>query len=344
MVLPEIHDKSYWRHYFLTELLGLYLYLVKETSAEAHSLIKKKHFLPWCCTVSVGHSLITTARCISRFNCPIRHQLTATLATHEQPTNSRSFLLYQLIVCLPSKMITRMYSPSPQLLRALGAGVPRRFVHHCSTNRHTAIHHGVWSTPNSTHGVRSLSSASSLCQPHRDASTGPSRSRDRGPRSDEDTQTDFGALNILGNMGTPATSIDACVSDGFHLNNGLKTSDGSGIVLVGGEAFSWRPWEATPTQKPLSVLGRVGTLEIGGSSGAWGLLELLWPKPDLLVLGTGGKVWPLSKETREYLNGLGVRIDVMNTRNASAAYNLLATERGTDIVAAAMLPMGWKGS
>ncbi len=151
-------------------------------------------------------------------------------------------------------------------------------------------------------------------------------------------------MNILGNMGTPATSIDACISDGFHLNNGLKTAGGSGIILVGGEAYLWRPWEATsPTTEPAAMLSKVGTLDIGGSRGAWGLLELLWPKPDLLILGTGGKVWPLSKETREHINGLGVRIDVMDTGNASAAYNLLATERGTDIVAAAMLPLGWKG-
>lgn len=144
-------------------------------------------------------------------------------------------------------------------------------------------------------------------------------------------------------MGTPANSVDACVNDGFHLNNGLKTSGGSGIILVGGEAFSWRPWEGTSTRSPAAMLSKVGTLDIGGSGGAWGLLELLWPKPDLLIVGTGSQIWPLSKETREHLNGLGVRIDVMDTRNASAAYNLLATERGTDIVAAAMLPVGWRG-
>ena len=150
-------------------------------------------------------------------------------------------------------------------------------------------------------------------------------------------------MNILGNMGTPATSVDACVSDGFHLNNGLKTSGGSGIILVGGEAFSWRPWDAAPTKRPAAMLNKLGSLEIGGNGGAWGLLELLWPKPDLLMVGTGSRVWPLSKETRDFINGLGLKIDVMDTGNASAAYNLLATERGTDIVAAAMLPLGWKG-
>lgn len=150
-------------------------------------------------------------------------------------------------------------------------------------------------------------------------------------------------MNILGNMSTPATSIDACVSDGFHLNNGLKTSDGSGVILIGGEAFLWRPWEGTSTKKLATMLSKVGTLNVGGNGGGWGLLELLWPKPDLLIVGTGGKIWPLTKETRDYINRLGIRIDVMDTGNASAAYNLLATERGTDCVAAAMLPLGWKG-
>lgn len=150
-------------------------------------------------------------------------------------------------------------------------------------------------------------------------------------------------MNIFGNMGAPATSIDACVSDGFHFNNGLKTAGGSGIILVGGDAFSWRPWEVTNRKKPADLLTKAGTLDIEGDGGAWGLLELLWPKPDLLVVGTGGKVWPLSKQTRESINRLGIKIDVMDTGNACAAFNLLATERGTDVVAAAMLPVGWPG-
>jgi NADH dehydrogenase [ubiquinone] 1 alpha subcomplex assembly factor 3 len=236
-----------------------------------------------------------------------------------------------------------MHSPSPQLLRALRATTTIRPVCHYLAHPRTTIHHDVRAPFEGGSVFRSLSGATALAERPRDQRTGPPRSHDRGPKSDEDTQTDFGAMNILGNMGTPATAIDACVSDGFHLNNGLKTSDGSGIVLVGGEAFSWRPWEATTTKRPAAVLSKVGTLEIGGNGGTWGLLELLWPKPDLLILGTGGRTWPLSRETREYINGLGIRIDVMDTGNASAAYNLLATERGTESVAAAMLPLGWKG-
>jgi NADH dehydrogenase [ubiquinone] 1 alpha subcomplex assembly factor 3 len=233
-----------------------------------------------------------------------------------------------------------MHAPSSLLLRALRGNAPRQHVCRQLTNHYTTIHSGLRNTFRTCKSVRFLSGGRALT---RDQTTGPPKTRDRGPKSTEDTQTDFGAMNILGNMGTPATSIDACVSDGFHLNNGLKTSDGSGMLLVGGEAFLWRPWQGTPDKKPAAMLSKAGTLEIGGSGGAWGLLELLWPKPDLLIVGTGGKTWLLSKETREFINGLGVKIDVMDTGHASAAYNLLATERGMDSVAAAMLPIGWNG-
>jgi len=50
---------------------------------------------------------------------------------------------------------------------------------------------------------------------------------------------------------------------------------------------------------------------------------------------------PLSPKTRQYIHSLGIRIDIQDTRNAAAQYNLLAKERGTDSVAAAMIPFGF---
>ena len=53
------------------------------------------------------------------------------------------------------------------------------------------------------------------------------------------------------------------------------------------------------------------------------------PRPDLLIVGTGKQLWMLSKETREFFaKEVGVRVEVLDTANASASYNLLATERG----------------
>lgn len=79
---------------------------------------------------------------------------------------------------------------------------------------------------------------------------------------------------------------------------------------------------------------------------ALALLSHLYPRPDLLILGTGDRLHPLHPSTRNYLmSELGMRVDVMDTANASAAYNLLATERGLEAggVGAALFPISWRG-
>ncbi|KAK3215615.1 hypothetical protein GRF29_8g557700 [Pseudopithomyces chartarum] len=118
--------------------------------------------------------------------------------------------------------------------------------------------------------------------------TRPPRSH-RNSQPAENTQADFSALDVLRNTAAPATSIDACTNDGFALNNNAKIS-GCGLLLVGGEAYRWRPW--------LSDHRKEGTVR-GGATGddamtgrllnakgqwdipeeAWGLLDVVWPKP-----------------------------------------------------------------
>ena len=63
---------------------------------------------------------------------------------------------------------------------------------------------------------------------------------------------------------------------------------------------------------------------------------------DLLILGLGPTMLPLSPETRRIINAMGIRVDVQDTRNAASQFNLLATERGVDTIAAAMIPIGWR--
>lgn len=65
---------------------------------------------------------------------------------------------------------------------------------------------------------------------------------------------------------------------------------------------------------------------------------------DLLIIGTGPTVTPIAPAVRSYLNGLGMRLEIQDTRNAAAQFNLLATERGVGQVAAALVPIGWKES
>jgi hypothetical protein len=73
------------------------------------------------------------------------------------------------------------------------------------------------------------------------------------------------------------------------------------------------------------------------------LLLICYLLPDLLILGLGASVLPISPETKRHINSLGIRVEVQDTRNAAAQFNLLATERGVTDVAAAMIPIGWRG-
>ena len=187
------------------------------------------------------------------------------------------------------------------------------------------------------------------------------KSHDRGPTSKEETQTDFSAMDIYASAGVeePATSIDACARDGFALNNGVQTTGGRGVLLVGGEGFVWSPWAHTTTSTD------VGSAKTGNASppvqDLWlpfltpksvlsfapqslGLLALLYPKPDLLIFGTGRRLQMLSKDTRRYVSEeLGISVDVMDTANAAAAYNLLVMERGVESVGAVLIPEGFLG-
>ncbi|KAJ9260124.1 DUF498 domain protein [Paecilomyces variotii] len=244
-----------------------------------------------------------------------------------------------------------MQPPSPQLLRALRASISTGAAATCSrTASHAALRTSIASPVNPAY--RSLG-ASIPRRYNSNTARRPSRivpraqpakpqNRDRGPPSNEETQTDFGALNVFGNIPAPSTAIDACLDDGFHLDNGVKITGGDGVLLVGGEAFSWRPWEGYDKgdDKKGLMLNAKGQFEVPEE--AWGLLSLVWPRPDLLILGVGGQMAPLSPETRKHINLLGIRVEVQDTRNAAAQFNLLATERGVTEVAAAMIPIGWR--
>lgn len=129
------------------------------------------------------------------------------------------------------------------------------------------------------------------------------------------------------------------MSSGFKLNSGARVVDGSGVVLVGGEAFEWRPWLASPSGE-LRLVNRKGQWDIPAA--ALGLLSVIWPRPDLLILGVGPEIRPISPELRKAISALGMRVDVLDTHNAAAQFNLLVRERGVDDVAAALVPIGWK--
>lgn len=182
----------------------------------------------------------------------------------------------------PERSVRAMPTPSVQLLRALRA---TEVIRACIPLRQQA----GCPIQNLSFQRKLLPSANAL-RPHtRPLSTSSTpgasppipqnKSTDRGPKSTEATQTDFGAMDVFSNAPAPTASIDACLSDGFHLDNGVKIGDGSGLLLVSGEAFSWRPWEAGGRGRLLNQRGQWDT-----GDGAWGVLGLVWPKPGMGIL------------------------------------------------------------
>lgn len=98
---------------------------------------------------------------------------------------------------------------------------------------------------------------------------------------------------MLRNSYVPATAtISTCLPDGFVLESGSAVHD-AGVLLVGGRAYEWRPWlvrASKAVQKGGSWGGWAasaqrdlvdgnGTWDAGGEEEAWGVLELVWPKP-----------------------------------------------------------------
>ncbi|KAJ5629006.1 hypothetical protein N7490_011234 [Penicillium lividum] len=226
-----------------------------------------------------------------------------------------------------------MHTPSPQLLRALRTTLNTRPILRFNP------------TPSIPHRNTSTAVRPTRMIPR--SHTHKPATHDRGPQSEESTQTDFNALNVLGGVEAPTTGIDACLDSGFHLNSGLKITGRSGLMLVGGEAFAWRPWKVSEGKfederaAKAGMINAKGQFELGEE--AWGLLSVVWPRPDMLILGLGASMYPLSPETKRQINSLGIRVDIQDTRNAAAQFNLLATERGVNEIAAAMLPISWKG-
>ena len=90
-------------------------------------------------------------------------------------------------------------------------------------------------------------------------------------------------MDIMRTFSAPATGIDSTMNEGFVLNNGYRVADGSGVLLVGGEAFAWRPWTDAGGRNGKKVERRLlnakGQWDV--EQEAWGLLSVVWPKPGM---------------------------------------------------------------
>ncbi|KXZ43340.1 hypothetical protein GPECTOR_94g662 [Gonium pectorale] len=110
------------------------------------------------------------------------------------------------------------------------------------------------------------------------------------------------------------TKISGYYAGGFYLNNV------PGSVLVSRDLYMmWRPRRISEVT-PESLV----------------FLELLKPAPEVLVLGTGATPQPLPPDLHAYLQRIGVRVELLDSRNATGYFNVLNDE-GRSVVGALLV-------
>ncbi|TDL29901.1 DUF498-domain-containing protein [Rickenella mellea] len=125
--------------------------------------------------------------------------------------------------------------------------------------------------------------------------------------------------NILSGGPAPPVQIKRITGVGIELADGLILP--AACIFLEGQIFLW---DVPPTL-----------------TSSWGkdkfhVFELVVPKPEILLFGTGKTTVLPPPSIRTYLNSVGIQVDVMDTWNACTTYNLLAEEGRR--VAAALLP------
>ncbi|PIA15192.1 hypothetical protein COEREDRAFT_88049 [Coemansia reversa NRRL 1564] len=121
-------------------------------------------------------------------------------------------------------------------------------------------------------------------------------------------QADAAMLSVVENLAT-----------GFRLSND-HTVYGP-LLIVNNEAFSLK----IPPPQP-DASGRVLNPLTLLDPDALAILSIVTPKPELVVVGGGAGIAPLSHRAREYLTSIGLNVELANSKNASSTYNTLSEE------------------
>jgi NADH dehydrogenase [ubiquinone] 1 alpha subcomplex assembly factor 3 len=126
--------------------------------------------------------------------------------------------------------------------------------------------------------------------------------------------------NILASEIPPPVQVKSITPAGILLQDGRLLP--SACIFLDGEVLLWdvppTPWK-------------------GWDESKFDVFDVVVPKPEILLIGTGKSVNPLPAILRQHLNKLGIQVDVMDSWNACTTYNLLSEEGRR--VAAALLPL-----
>ncbi|RWR81001.1 NADH dehydrogenase ubiquinone 1 alpha subcomplex assembly factor 3 [Cinnamomum micranthum f. kanehirae] len=128
----------------------------------------------------------------------------------------------------------------------------------------------------------------------------------------------YDQINLIDKVPEDQLRFQGYSDTGFTVNG----VDYEGSVLVYEKlVMSWSPKKFSEiTQESLSIF------------------KILKPVPDILLLGCGRYIEPIDPELRRFLRSTGMKLEVIDSRNASSTFNIL-NEEGR-MVAAALLPYG----
>ncbi|KAK1307252.1 hypothetical protein QJS10_CPA10g01107 [Acorus calamus] len=128
----------------------------------------------------------------------------------------------------------------------------------------------------------------------------------------------YDQINLIDNVPEDQLRFQGYSDDGFTVN-GVKYE--GGVLCAGNVILSWSPKRFSDiTTDSLSVF------------------KFLRPVPEILILGCGRHIQPVDPELRKFIRSSGMKLEVLDSRNASSTYNIL-TEEGR-AVGAALLPYG----
>ncbi|VYS55516.1 unnamed protein product [Arabidopsis thaliana] len=128
----------------------------------------------------------------------------------------------------------------------------------------------------------------------------------------------YDQINLIDNVPEDQLRFQEFNDTSFTVN-GVKY-EGS-LLCVGNLLMSWSPRKFSEiTTDSLSIFLTVR------------------PIPELLIVGCGRDIHPVTPEVRQFVKSLGMKLETVDSRNAASTYNIL-NEEGR-VVAAALLPYG----
>ncbi|GAA5949344.1 hypothetical protein JCM21900_005616 [Sporobolomyces salmonicolor] len=135
-------------------------------------------------------------------------------------------------------------------------------------------------------------------------------------------------VNVILPSANPPLSITSLTpSAGYTFSDGLVIP--GPIIIFDGAVFMWD----VDMPKPNDFKGEWQ----GWNPEKLKVFEVVSPRPELLLVGTGPTGLFPPPAFKNYLNRLGIQVDVLDSRNAASTYNLLSEEGRR--VAAALYPV-----